>query len=131
MDDGKEGALPPLSAFADDLQDIELPTDLKWERDISMGIKTESFRGGVWKYSGNVDPISLKDFMTSSMESNKWKLVGEVTSEEILLAFIKPNKNCMMVIGETVMGKAELTLYVTIDKTGAGGLNPFGEVITN
>ncbi len=125
----EEGALPPVSSFADELQDIEIPVDLEWDREKSMAIKTESFRGGIWVYNGRVDAISLKDFMISAMNNSKWKLVGEVTSEEILLAFIKPNKNCMMVISDSFTGKTELTLYVTIDETAAVGLNPFGEAV--
>ncbi len=127
---GDGSALPPVSGFADDIQDIEIPTDLEWDRKESMAIKTESFRGGVWNYKGKVEVISLKDFMTSSMNANKWKLVGESASQEIMLAFVKPNKTCMMVITEGRLGKSELTLYVTIDKTAAASLNPFGEAVT-
>ena len=123
-------ALPPVSGFADDIQDIVIPADMKWDRDKSMTIKTESFRGGLWRYSGRLEIISVKDFMISSMQDNKWKLVGEAASKEIMLAFVKPNKTCMMVITDTLLGKIELTLYVTIDKTASTGLNPFGEAVT-
>ncbi len=123
-------ALPPVSGFADDIQDIVLPADMEWNRKKSMTIKTESFRGGVWHYFGKVDVISLKDFMVSSMQDNKWKLVGEAASQNIMLAFVKPNKTCMMVIADASFGKTELTLYVTIDKTAAAGLNPFGEAVS-
>ncbi len=125
-----DGALPPVSGFADDIQDIIIPSEMQWNRDKSMTIKTESFRGGLWKYSGRVESISVKDFMISSMQDNKWKLVGEAASKEIMLAFVKPNKTCMMVISDTLLGKSEMTLYVTIDKTASTGLNPFGEAVT-
>ena len=125
-----DNALPPVSGFADDIQDIVLPTEMEWKRDKSMTIKTESFRGGVWHYVGKVEVVSLKDFMVSSMQDNKWKLVGEAASRDIMLAFVKPNKTCMMVIEDASFGKTELTLYVTIDKTAAAGLNPFGEAVT-
>jgi len=124
-----DNALPPVSGFADDIQDIVLPTEMDWKRDESITIKTESFRGGVWHYAGKVEVVSLKDFMVSSMQDNKWKLVGEVASKNIMLAFVKPNKTCMMVIEEAAFGKTELTLYVTIDKTAAAALNPFGEAV--
>lgn len=127
---GDAAALPPVSGFADDIQDIALPTDLEWDRKKSMTIKTESFRGGVWHYKGKVGVISLKDYMISSMQDNKWKLVGEAASQNIMLAFVKPNKTCMMVISESSFGAAELDLYVTIDKTAAASLNPFGEAIS-
>ncbi len=123
------GGLPPVSGFADDIQDIILPASMEWDRKKSMTIKTESYRGGVWRYTGKVEAISLKDFMTSSMQDNNWKLVGEATSQDIMLAFVKESKTCMMIISEASFQKIALTLYVTIDKTGAANLNPFGEAV--
>ena len=112
--------LPPVSTFAADLQDIELPTELEWERDKSMTIKTESFTGGIWQYAGRVEALSLKDYIISAMQNNKWKLAGESTAQEILLAFVKPNKTCMMVITDSkYYGKTKLTLYLTVDRTAA------------
>lgn len=124
-----QGGLPPVSFYAGDLRDIELPVELKWEREKSMTIKTESFNGGIWHYEGRVEPLSLKDFVVNAMHNNKWKLVGESTSHDILLAFVKPNKTCMIVISESTMGKTKLALNVTIDRTAAAGLNPFGEAV--
>ena len=118
--EGAEG-LPPVSFFAGDLRDIELPVELEWERDKSMTIKTESFNGGIWHYEGRVEPLSLKDYVVNAMHNNKWKLVGESTSHDILLAFVK--------ISESSMGKTKLALNVTIDRTAAAGLNPFGEAV--
>ena len=122
-------SLPPVSGFADDIQDIILPGEMEWDREKSMTIKTESFRGGIWRYVGKVETISLKDFMVSSMQDNNWKLVGEATSQDIMLAFVKESKTCMMIISEASFQKIALTLYVTIDKTGAANLNPFGEAV--
>jgi len=110
--------LPQISNFADDIKDITLPTELGWDRKNSMVIKTESFRGGIFTYKGRVEVMSLKDYMVASMQDNKWRLVGETASKDIMLAFVKPNKTCMMVISEGVLGKTELKLYVAIDKTG-------------
>ncbi|MDH3329910.1 MAG: hypothetical protein OEM01_11800 [Desulfobulbaceae bacterium] len=124
-----ESGLPSVATFAGDLQDIELPTELEWDREKSMTIKTESFNGGIWQYAGRVDALSLKDYIISSMHNNKWKLVGESTARDILLAFVKPNKTCMMVIADSKVGKTRLTLYVTVDRTAASSLNPFGEAI--
>jgi len=33
-----DSALPPVSGFADDIQDIVLPTDMEWDRKKSMTI---------------------------------------------------------------------------------------------
>jgi hypothetical protein len=119
--------LPPIPNFADDIQDIMMPAEMEWDRTKSMAIKTESFHGGVWHYTGKVEAMSLKDFMLSAMQDAKWKLVGEAASTDIMFAFVKPHKTCMMIISEGSLGKAGLTLYVTIDKSASVKLNPFGE----
>lgn len=121
--------LPQVAGFADDIKDINMPPELEWNRKGSLGIKTESFRGGIWKYSGRVEILSLKDFMISSMQDNNWKLAGETTSKEIMLAFVKPNKTCMIFITEGFLGKTDLTLYITMDQSAAMGMNPFGEIV--
>ncbi|MCI5221404.1 MAG: hypothetical protein D3924_01655 [Candidatus Electrothrix sp. AR4] len=121
--------LPAVGGSADDIQDIIVPAEMEWDRKKSMAIKTESFHGGIWHYSGQVDTASLKDYMTRAMEDSNWKLVGEAASGDIMLAFVKPHKTCMMTISENNFHTTGLTLYVTIDKTAAIGLNPFGEAI--
>lgn len=121
------GGMPQASNFADDIKDITLPTELIWDRKYSMVIKTESFRGGIFTYRGRVEMMSLKDYMVASMQDNKWRLVGETASKDIMLAFVKPNKTCMMTISDGVLGKTELKLYVAIDKTSGGRSNTFGD----
>ena len=125
----EEAGLPPISIFAGDFRDVEIPVELTLDIDESMTIKTESFNGGIWQYAGRVESLSLKDYLINAMHNNEWKLVGESTSEDILLAFVKPNKTCMMVISDSMLGKTMLTLYVTVDRTSAAGLNPFGEAV--
>jgi hypothetical protein len=122
-----DAGLPQVSSFADDIKDITLPPELAWDRKNSMVIKTESFRGGVFNYQGRAEVMSLKDYMVASMQDNKWRLVGETSSKDIMLAFVKPNKTCIIVISEGLFGKTEMKLYVAIDKTASGGTNPFGE----
>jgi len=121
------GGLPQVSNFADDIKDITLPTELEWDRKNSMVIKTESFRGGIFIYKGRAEVMSLKDYMVASMQDNKWRLMGETASKDIMLAFVKPHKTCMMVISEGVLGKTELKLYVAIDKTASSSSNAFNE----
>ena len=126
---GLDGALPQVSSFADDIKDIAIPPELEWKRADSLVIKTESFRGGVLVYTGKTDILSLKDYMVASMKDNQWRMVGETASKYIMLAFVKPNKTCMMVISESFFKKTELRMYVAIDNANTGSVNPFGEVI--
>lgn len=124
--------LGPMSTQVGNFSDIELPVDMKWINDESMAIKTDSFEGGILTYSGRVEVSSLKQFIVSTMENRKWKLVGEAQSDNILLAFTKPNKTCMVVLEEGFGGKygyTKATLYVTVDVAAAGRLNPFGEPV--
>ena len=123
------GGLPQIASFADDIKDINVPSELVWDRKGSMSIKTESFRGGIWRYKGRAEILSLKDYLVNSMRDNKWKLVGETTSKDIMLAFTKPSQTCMMVISDGMFGRVDLTLYLSIDKTAAAGMNPFGEPV--
>jgi len=124
--------MPPISNSIESHSDIVLPTDLKWESSKSMSIKTDSFTGGIFQYSGRVDVNSLKEYIITSMSNNKWKLVGEASYKDIMLAFIKPNKTCMVTLSEGFggsLGKTHVNLYVTVDLAAAKGLNPFGEPI--
>lgn len=123
---GDDGGLPQMTNFADDIKDITLPTEMVWDRKNSMVIKTESFRGGIFSYKGRVEIVSLKDYMLASMKDNKWRLAGETASKDIMMAFIKPNKTCMVVISEGMFQKTELKLYVAIDKTGGSGSGSYG-----
>ncbi len=122
--------MQPVVNNVGNFEDIELPIELEWNAEKSMAIRTESFKGGILVYSGRVEVDSLKDFIITSMENKKWKLAGEVQYGEVLLAFTKPSRTCMMLLDESAGGKfgtTNLTMYVTIDVAAAGQLNPFGE----
>ncbi len=122
--------MAPLANIVGNFEDIELPAELQWHAEKSMAIRTESFKGGILVYSGRVELTSLKDFLIRSMENKKWKLAGEVQYQDVLLAFTKPNKTCMVLLDEGVGGKygsTNVTMYVTVDVAAAGQLNPFGE----
>lgn len=126
-----EDELPAVSTTVEGNPDIELPSELKWNSSESMVIKTDSFKGGTLVYSGRVEMNSLKDFIITSMKKNKWKHVGEASYKDILLAFTKPNKTCMVTLSEGFggsLGNTHATLHVTVDVAAAKRLNPFGEV---
>lgn len=126
--------ISPIPSVISNFDDIELPAEMELDLKKTMSIKTESFRGGILHYSGRVEISSLKDFVISSMKNNQWKHVGEASYENILLAFTKPNKTCMVVLSEGfggALGKTYIELYITVDVAAAKQLNPFGEPIGN
>lgn len=124
-----DNVLPQVNSFANDINDIPIPAELKWQRDDSMAITTESFRGGVLIYTGSASVQSLRDYMVAAMRDNQWRLVGETTAKNTMLAFVKPNKTCMMTIDENWLKRTMMRLYIAIDNAGGGNMNPFGEVI--
>jgi len=122
--------LPPISSTVGNYEDIEIPADMKYSTKNSMSIRTESFRGGIINYSGRIELYSLKEFIVASMKKNKWKLAGEVSSQNVILAFTKPSKTCMMKIENNgPMSDTTLTMYVTVDVAASRSLNAFGEPI--
>ena len=127
---GTEGGLDALGSTVGNYEDIELPAEMKYSNKNSMSIRTDSFRGGIIYYKGRVEIHSLKDYIITSMKKNKWKLAGEVSSRNVILAFTKPSKTCMMNIEpNNTLSDTTLTMYVTVDVTAAKSLNAFGEPI--
>lgn len=137
---GTKTSTAPIDAAVDDLpavtssvanySDIELPSDMKNDTKKSMSISTDSFRGGILHYSGRVEINSLKEFIITSMKQNKWKLVGEVSYQNVILAFTKPNRTCMMNIQNNgPLSDTTVSMYVTVDVAAAKSLNAFGEPI--
>jgi hypothetical protein len=126
--------VPPIANSISSHSDIELPSDLEWDRKKSLAINTDSFKGGLYHYSGRLELRSLKEFIIATMTKNDWKLVGEAAYKETMLAFTKPNKTCMIILSEGFggsLGKTHVKLYVTTDLAAAKGLNPFGEPVQN
>ncbi len=111
-------------------EDIEIPVDMKYINKNSMSIRTDSFRGGIIHYKGRIEANSLKEYIVTSMKKNKWKLAGEVSSQDIILAFTKPHRTCMIQIKpNSSMSDTTLTMYVTVDLAASRSLNAFGEPI--
>lgn len=128
----KEDELNPVSTMVESYGDIELPVEMVLDQDKSMGMRTESFQGGIHIYRGKVQLASLREYLIAAMRNHKWKLAGEASYENVMLAFTKPNKTCMVVLTEDAngfLGKTQANLYVTVDTATAGRVNPFGEPI--
>lgn len=122
--------LPSMASTLGNYEDIEIPADMKYINDDSISIRTDSFRGGIIHYKGRIEANSLKEFIVSSMQKNKWKLAGEVSSQDIILAFTKPHRTCMIKIEPNLsLLDTSLTMYVTVDLAATKTLNAFGEPI--
>lgn len=129
---GEEGidetAPENIPYYANDYNDIMVPSELSWDREGSMSIKTESYAGGVLKFVGRVEVNSLADFFVNAMEKNSWKLVGSAKYQNVLLAFTKPNKTAMVMIYESdLSSKTSVYIYLTDDISARQGYNPYVE----
>lgn len=117
---------------ANEFSDILIPSEFSWDREKSMIVRTDSYVGGVLQYTGRVDITSAADFFSNNMPRNGWKLAGSTKYKNILLAFIKPNKTCTIVLSEDkLLMRTEIAIYVAEDTSAgqAGGSkssNPFG-----
>lgn len=102
--------------YPTEFSDLLIPGELKFNNDKTMSIKTESFAGGILNFSGRVEMNSLAGFFETTMEKNGWKLTGTIKHKEILLAFVKPYKTCMMRIIKSGLGRStEVYAYITVD----------------
>lgn len=127
-----ESELAPLTTMVESYGDIELPIEMTLQAKNSMAMRTDSFKGGIHVFTGNVEISSLRDYIVASMRNHKWKMVGEASYNNVMMAFVKPNKTCMVVLSKGsagVMWKTQANFYVTVDVAAVNRLNPFGEPI--
>lgn len=125
----ENAGLEAVTTMVESYGDIELPMEMKLDSSKSIAMRTDSFQGGIHAYSGRVQIGSLREYVLASMRNQKWKLVGEASYKNVMLAFTKPNKTCMVVLSESVggaLGKTEAVFYVTVDVAAANQLAPFG-----
>lgn len=102
--------------YPTEFNDLLIPGELKFNNDKTMSIKTESFAGGILHFSGRVEMNSLAGFFETTMVKNGWKLTGTIKHKEILLAFVKPHKTCMIRVIKSGFGMStEVFAYMTVD----------------
>ncbi|MFA6284242.1 MAG: hypothetical protein WCT30_05515 [Desulfurivibrionaceae bacterium] len=114
---------------ANEFSDILIPSEFDWDREKSMIVRTDSYAGGVLQYDGRVDITSAADFFVNNMPRNGWKLAGSTKYKNVLLAFIKPNKTCTIVLSENkLLMRTEIAIYVAEDISAGSAkpANPFG-----
>ncbi len=103
-----------------EFKEILIPGGLELDREKTMFITTDSFKGGYLQFSGRLEVNSLTDFFINSMPKNGWKCNGTVKYKNVLLAFSKPGKTCMITIGETKLSmNTEVAIYIAENIGGA------------
>lgn len=117
----QEGTGTSQAYFPTKFRDFEVPNELQVDRSKTLFINTSSFNGGIVYLTGRLEVESLTDYFSQSMQKNGWKLSGEAHYKNVLLAFTKPGKNCLISLYEGELGTStKVYAYITED-LGAGG----------
>lgn len=122
-----DGTSTSNTYFPTKFRDLEVPNELNLDTSKTLYINTSSFAGGIVYMTGRLEVGSLTDFFLRTMQQNGWKLSGEAHYKNVLLAFSKPNKNCMITLYEGEYGSstkvyAYMTEELTAGGSGDGGL---------
>jgi hypothetical protein len=111
---GSSTVMPPY--LPSGVKDIQIPAELEMKPDDSMFINTSSYIGGILSYEGRVDMESLADFFVATMKKNGWKMTGSIRYKNVLMAFVKPHKSCLIKIMDTGLSmKTQVSIYYTED----------------
>lgn len=116
-----EGTNTGQSYFPTKFRDFEVPNELKLDSSKTLIINTSSFNGGIVALEGRLEVDSLTEYFNQSMERNGWKLTGEAHYKNVLLAFTKANKNCMITIYEGTLGTTTKVFAYMAEELIAGG----------
>lgn len=99
-----------------DFDDIQVPVQLKLDKEQSTIFRVGSFKAGVLVFSDNVELESLINFFIESMAKDNWSLKGSFKYPKAALFFAKPGKTCVIQITEGWMKTtAELWVAPTSD----------------
>lgn len=99
-----------------DFDDIQVPVQLKLDKEQSTIFRVGTFKAGVLVFSDNVELESLINFFIESMAKDNWTLKGSFKYPKAALFFAKPGKTCVIQITEGWMKTtAELWVAPTSD----------------
>lgn len=94
-------------------EDVRVPQELNYKPNRSFIYETPRFKAGVLFFTKwRLDPESLINFFTYSMEKDNWKLINSYKGKESILNFSKPDKSCMIKIREKWWGNTEVEIRV-------------------
>lgn len=121
--DSSDGSAAPSMSFNSNppfypagIKDVQIPGELTSNRDETLYTNTDSYAGGILAFEGRVEINSLNDFFVAAMANNGWKMVSNVRYRNVLLAFVKSNKSCMIGIYEGKLGaKTRVYVHLTED----------------
>ena len=113
-EEGTNSSMPPY--FPSGVKDVQIPSELELNRQDSMFINTSSYNGGILAFEGRVEIDSIADFFLTTMQKNGWKMAGSIRYKNVLMAFVKSHKSCIIKIIDTgISFKTKVNIYYTED----------------
>lgn len=100
-----------------DFDDIQVPLQLKLNKDQSILFRVGTFKAGVLVFSDNVEVESLINFFVDSMGKDNWTLKSTFKYPKTALFFAKPGKTCVIQITE---GWFKTTVELWVAPTNEG-----------
>ncbi|MCG6550705.1 MAG: hypothetical protein L7F77_00145 [Candidatus Magnetominusculus sp. LBB02] len=109
-------ALPSqLSLMGTDFDDVDIPDELKLSEGESILMNTANFVGGSLVYSANVTVDSVIRFFKTQMPKKGWEfLASSFARNNAIIAFKKPNKNCVIHITGPAGWQLQTKIHVWI-----------------
>ncbi len=77
-----------------DFGDVQIPPELKLNKDASFVYRSTGFTAGVLTFAGRVEMASLIRFFENNMAKDNWRMIGSFKSTQALLLFEKQNRWC-------------------------------------
>jgi len=115
--------------YPTELKDLQVPGELEFKRENSMYINTSSFAGGILNFTGRVEINSLTDFFVNTMVKHGWNLSGSIRYKNVLLAFVRPHKTCLIEIKDTYGLSTQVNVYITEDISEGSPALPSSEEV--
>jgi hypothetical protein len=95
------------------LDDVRVPSELKYDADDSILYETTKFKAGVLHFSKwRLDVQSIIDFFMFNMVRDKWTFVNSFKGKETYLSFSKPDKTALIRITESWTGVVKVSIAV-------------------
>lgn len=83
-----------------DFDDIQVPNQLKLNKEKSILFKVGNFKAGLLSFSDNLEVESLINFFIESMTRDNWMLKSSFKYPRVALFFAKQGKTCVIHITE-------------------------------
>ncbi|MFZ5586267.1 MAG: hypothetical protein ACOZHQ_10090 [Thermodesulfobacteriota bacterium] len=106
-DKGRQGAVGRYYDF----DDIQVPVQLKLNKEASILFKVGAFKAGVLVFEDNLELESLINFFVDSMAKDNWTLKSSFKYPKSALFFAKPGKTCVIQITESTF-KTTVEIWV-------------------